>query len=67
MYGTRPDAKRLSRLAWQRMVLLLNYKNTPILEKVVLFKAQTLLPEYIAIDNPFNYWKNHVKGTSIYI
>jgi len=62
IYGTRPEAKRLSSLAWKRMLLLLDYKNKPILEKVVLFKARTLLPEYIAINDPFNYWTKHVKG-----
>jgi polyketide synthase PksJ len=61
LYGKRPDSKKLTELTWQRMRLLLNYQIKPIQETVYLFKAQTLLPEYVDIDNPCNYWKDHVK------
>lgn len=62
LYSNRPDAKKLTELTWMRMQLLLDYHIKPIPEKVFLFKAQTLLPEYVDIEDPYNYWKNHVEG-----
>ncbi|NDH66497.1 MAG: acyltransferase domain-containing protein [Gammaproteobacteria bacterium] len=55
------DSKISSELAWQRMQILLEYDIQPIQEPVFLYKANTLLPEYLDIDDPYNYWEKHVK------
>lgn len=56
-----PNATQdVTSLAWQRMTLLLKYDIQSITEPVFLYKAQTLLPEYIEIDDPYNYWKKYV-------
>jgi polyketide synthase PksJ len=60
IYDNRPDSQKLSNMAWQRMRMLLNYDVKPIQEPVFLYKAQTLLPEYIEINEPYNYWTKHV-------
>ena len=43
------------------MQILLEYDIQPIQEPVFLYKANTLLPEYLDIDDPYNYWEKHVK------
>lgn len=44
---------------WQRMQLLLQYSPSILDCKITLFKAQTLLPEYIVIDDPYNHWQSY--------
>lgn len=61
LYQNTNHTQDLGNLPWQRMTLLLNYEIQPIMETVFLYKAQTLLPEYLEIDDPYNYWKKHVK------
>ena len=63
LYKKNPNTQNFYHLAWERMQLLLNYTIQPIKEPVFLYKAQTLLPEYIEIDDPHNYWKKHVNNT----
>ena len=41
------------------MQLLLAYKPTNLNCKITLFKAQELLPEYIPIDDRYNYWQQY--------
>jgi thioesterase domain-containing protein/acyl carrier protein len=41
---------------WDRMCLLLKYQPPRIKEKIVLFKAQDLLPEYKIFNQKYNYW-----------
>ena len=62
IYGNRADSKVLSDLAWQRMRILLDYDIQPIQDPVFLYKADTLLPEYLDIDDPYNYWEKHVNN-----
>ena len=62
IYGNKPDSKVFSDMAWQRMRILLNYDIQPIQEPVFLYKAQTLLPEYLDINDDYNYWEKHVKS-----
>lgn len=62
IYGNRADSKVLSDMAWQRMRILLDYDIQPIQESVFLYKANTLLPEYLDIDDRYNYWEKHVKN-----
>lgn len=60
LYDNRPDSKKLSDMAWERMRILLKYDVQPIQEPVFLYKAKTLLPEYRDINDPYNYWTQHV-------
>lgn len=60
IYQDANTTQELGSLAWQRMTLLLKYDIQSIHEPVFLYKAQTLLPEYNEIDDPYNYWKKHV-------
>lgn len=44
---------------WKRMQLLLTYQPCILDCKITLFKAQKILPEYIAIDDPYNHWQRY--------
>jgi polyketide synthase PksJ len=54
--------KNFAELSWERMRLLLNYQIPEIKDKLILFKAQKLLPEYQSINHPNNYWDHYTKG-----
>lgn len=47
---------------WGKMLLLINHKQKFLSEEVILFKAQQLLPEYIAIDDSTNHWQNYCEN-----
>jgi acyl transferase domain-containing protein/thioesterase domain-containing protein/acyl carrier protein len=49
-------------LTRERMNLLIKYKIPLIETKIILFKASELLPEYIGIDQAYNYWNNYTQG-----
>jgi thioesterase domain-containing protein/acyl carrier protein len=49
-------------MSWERMKLLLKYEVPIILDKLILFKAKTLLPEYKYINHPNNYWEKYTSN-----
>ncbi len=44
-------------LAWSRMQLLFQYRPSSVKSKVILFKAQEILPEYLSVDENTNHWQ----------
>lgn len=52
------NKKHLIKSAWQRMQLLFYYEIKKIKTPIVLFKAKRILPEYTAIDEETNHWRN---------
>lgn len=48
-------------LAWARAKLLLQYHPAKTDIPIILFKAAQLLPEYLSVDDPTNYWKFYTK------
>ncbi|HAU1765486.1 TPA: amino acid adenylation domain-containing protein [Legionella pneumophila] len=59
------STKELTRLAAERMKLLLNHRPTHTHQEMVLFKAKKLNEGYQSIDDPYNGWSKFNKGTII--
>lgn len=47
--------------SWKRMLMLLNYEISEIKDRIILFKAETLLPKYKDINQRANYWDKYSK------
>jgi len=63
---TRNENKEIqegfAEMGWDRMKLLLKYQSPMFQDKIILFKAITLLPEYKDIDHPLNHWDKYALG-----
>jgi acyl transferase domain-containing protein/thioesterase domain-containing protein/acyl carrier protein len=49
-------------ICWKFYNLTLKYDPPKVTEELILFKAKDLLPEYIDINDEFNYWQNYSTG-----
>ncbi len=61
--------EHFAHMSWERMLLLLNYSVPTIHQKLILFKAAELLPEYKRINNAYNHWVqfSNKKNIELYI
>lgn len=61
-----PDMHEFIERAWHRMQLMLSYNMPLLTDKVVLLKAETLLPEYSTINEPNNGWSGYADDLRVY-
>ncbi|CAM4401585.1 MAG: D-alanine--D-alanyl carrier protein ligase [Legionellaceae bacterium] len=59
------NTEYLFTLQQYRLLSLWNYTPSRIHQKITLFKASELLPEYIDIDTSLNYWDNYINKNLI--
>lgn len=53
------SADKLLNLQWKRAQQIANYTVPLLDQKLTLFKAETTMPIFQAIDAQFNHWENH--------
>lgn len=53
-------------LSWKRMSMLLDYKVHKLQNKIILFKAEDLLPEFASANQKTNYWDKYTKSLEVY-